>query len=111
MYNSSSKNKNISEVKNATLNYIHINHKNKLEEFTETEHITEVMNFVNTMSDSECSDIGIEINKFFQSVIPNNKEGDVLKVNISIANKSQDVDKFYLETCINKIMNNQKVVH
>ena len=103
MNNTSSKNQNISEDKNATLNYIHINHKNKIEEYTETERITEIMNFVNSMSESE--DIGIEINKFFQSVIPNNKEGDVLKVNISIANKSPKLDKRFLERSLDEIMN------
>ena len=105
MNSSPSKNKNIHEDKGAALNYIYINHKNKIKEYTENEHLTEIINFLNSMSGSEGSDIGMGINKFFDSVIPNNKEGDILKINASIANKLSKIDKTYFERCLNIILN------
>ena len=84
-------------------NYIKINHKNKLEELKETEYYNELMTLANTMQNGE-QDIGVEINKFFQYILPENKEGDLLKVIIAISNKSKK-NKKYVYQCIDDIMN------
>ena len=46
------------------------------------------MNLTNSLQLGE-QNIGFEINKFFQYILPENKEGDLLKVNIAISNKSK----------------------
>ena len=99
-------NKNIDKsnnVINAKLQFIKINHKNKLEELEEKEYFNEIMNLANTLQMGE-QNIGFEINKFFQYILPENKEGDLLKVNIAISNKSKS-NKKYLYQCIDDIMN------
>ena len=88
---------------NSTVHYIKINHKNKLEDLEEAEYYKELMNLANSMHFGE-QNIGIEINKFFQYILPENKEGDLLKVNIAISNKSKK-NKIYEQQCINDIMN------
>ena len=60
-------------------------------------------NSINKMEFGE-QNMGIEINKFFQYILPENKEGDLLKVNIAISNKSKENKKYIIE-CINDIMN------
>ena len=52
--------------------------------------------------------IGLEINKFFQYILPENKENDILKVNIAIANKKK-IDKNFLYKCIDRIMNMKNI--
>ena len=85
------------------LEYIQINHKNKIEELSSENHITESMNLLNSLTLAE-ENIGGEINKFFLHVLPENKEGDALKVIIAIANKSK-IDQKILENYLNNIMN------
>ena len=99
-------NKNIDKSNNAIntkLQFIKINHKNKLEELEEKEYYNEIMNLANSLQMGE-QNIGFEINKFFQYILPENKEGDLLKVNIAISNKSKS-NKKYLYQCIDDIMN------
>lgn len=95
--------KNITNIINTKLQYIKINKKNKIEELEETEYYNEIMNLTNSLQLGE-QNIGFEINKFFQYILPENKEGDLLKVNIAISNKSKKNKKYYYE-CINNVMN------
>ena len=88
---------------NSKLQYIKINHKNKFEDLDEAEYYKELMNLANSMHFGE-QNLGIEINKFFQYILPENKEGDLLKVNIAISYKSKK-NKKYEQECINDIMN------
>ena len=85
------------------LEYIQINHKNKIEELSSITHITESMNLLNSLTLAE-ENIGGEINQFFLNVLPENKEGEKLKVLTAIANKSK-IDKEYLQNCLSEIMN------
>ena len=85
------------------LQYIKINHKNKIEELVEAEYYNELMNLANCLQFGE-HDIGAEINKFFQYILPENKEGDVLKVSMAISSKSKK-NKKYATQCLNEIMN------
>ena len=48
--------------------------------------------------------LGGEINNFFLSVLPENKEGEILKVLTKIANKSK-IEKNVLHKCLTKILN------
>ena len=95
--------KNNDNTIEAKTNYIKINHKNKIEDLKETEYYNELMNLANTVQTEE-QNIGVEINKFFQYILPENKEGDLLKVNIAISNKSKK-NKKYVYQCIDDIMN------
>ena len=94
---------NSKNANNTKLKYIKINKKNKIEVFEEMEYNNEKKNSINTMEFGE-QNMGIEINKFFQYILPENKEGDLLKVNIAISNKSKENKKYIIE-CINDIMN------
>ena len=47
------------------LEYIQINHKNKIEGLSAESHITESMNLLNSLTLAEENIIGGEINKFF----------------------------------------------
>lgn len=98
-----SKKKNSNSPEETTLEYIRISHKNKIEELSSDEHIREVSNIINTLSLAN-GGISEEINKYCQTVIPGNKEGDLLKLFISISSKTK-VDKDQFENCLNEIMN------
>ena len=92
-----------SNMLKSKLQYIKINHKNKIEELVEEEYCNDLMNLANYLQFGE-TDIGGEINKFFQYILPENKEGDVLKVSMAISSKSKK-NKKYATECINEIMN------
>ena len=98
-----SKNKIPGSPEEQALEYIQINHKNKIEELSAESHIEESMNLLNSLSFLE-ENIGGEINKFFLNVLPENKEGEALKVLTAIANKSK-TEKKKLEDSLNYIMN------
>ena len=85
------------------LEYIQINTKNKIEELSYESHITESMNLLNSLTLAE-ENIGGEINKFFSNILPENKEGEKLKVLMAISNKFK-ADKNQLEKNLNIIMN------
>ena len=85
------------------LEYIQINRKNKIEELSYDTHITESMNLLNSLTLAE-ENIGGEINQFFLKVLPENKEGEKLKVLTAIANKSK-IDKEQLQNSLSEIMN------
>ena len=98
-----SKNKTPGSTEEQALEYIQINHKNKIEELSYESHIAESMNLLNSLSFLE-ENIGGEINKFFLNVLPQNKEGEALKVLTAIANKTKS-EKKKLEESLTYIMN------
>ena len=88
---------------NTKLKYIKINHKNKIDILEDIEYYNDLMTLANTLQSGE-EIIGVEINKFFQYILPENKEGDLLKVNIAISGKYKK-NKEYAHQCLNYIMN------
>lgn len=85
------------------LEYIQINHKNKIEELSFESHVNGAGNLLNLLRFCE-EDIGGDINKFFLNILPENKEADPFKVISSIANKSKYTKNQVID-CINYIMN------
>ena len=104
-----SKNKTPGSTEEQALEYIQINHKNKIEELSYESHIAESMNLLNSLSFLE-ENIGGEINKFFLNVLPQNKEGEALKVLTAIANKTKS-EKKKLEESLTYIMNRPEKVN
>ena len=87
------------------LEYIQIDHKNKIVELPSEMHITEASFFLNSLTPFE-ENIGREINNFFLNVLPENKEGEVLKVITVVANKAK-IDKNILHKYLTNILNRQ----
>jgi hypothetical protein len=85
------------------LEYIQINHKNKIEELTFESHVDGAGNLLNLLRFCE-EDIGGDINKFFLNILQENKEADPFKVISLIANKSKNTKNQVID-CINYIMN------
>ena len=85
------------------LDYIKINQKNIIEELTQNDYISITSNLLRTFSIIEDS-IGSEINKFFNILLPESKEGDQLKLNLAISSKSK-VENSIVENYLNEIMN------
>ena len=69
------------------LNYIKINRSNKIEEVSSEEHIQQLLTFSNALTLENENNIGQEMNKFFNFILNENKEGEPLKVNIAISNR------------------------
>ena len=78
------------------LNFIKINSKNKIEEVSNEDQIQRLIEFSNILVLENEDNIGQEINKFFNLILSENKEGEALKVNIAISNR------IYKEKNINK---------
>ena len=72
------------------LEYIKINNKKKLEILGEDMENQILMKFVNSISVDKEDNIGKEINKFFNLILPENKEGDILKINYALSKKIRD---------------------
>ena len=70
------------------LNYIKINGLDKIEEIDNDSYIQQCIIFSSTLTLENESIIGQEINKFFNLILTENKEGEPLKVNIAISNKN-----------------------
>ena len=95
------KNKQIDEDDNNSdtgnyLNYIKINGLDKLEEIDNDAYIQQCIMFSSALAQENENNIGQEINKFFNLILTENKEGEPLKVNIAISNrytKEKNVDK------------------
>ena len=85
------------------LDYIQIDHKNKIEELSSENHVILVSNLLKLLSLGD-DNIGGEINKFFQSILPESKETDILKLITLISTKTK-TDNEHLENCLNEIMN------
>ena len=95
------KNKQIDEDDNNSdtgnyLNYIKINGLDKLEEIDNDAYIQQCIMFSSALAQENENNIGQEINKFFNLILTENKEGEPLKVNLAISNrytKEKNVDK------------------
>ena len=85
------------------LEYIQINHQNKIVGLPDTMHMMQASSFLLSLTPIE-ETLGGEINNFFLSVLPENKEGEILKVLTKIANKSK-IEKNVLHKCLTKILN------
>ena len=83
---------------NNILNYLKINGQNKLEEIDYDSYIKQSIIFSSTLVQENENNIGKEINKFFDLILPENKEVEPLKVNIAISNR-------YKEKNVNKQIN------
>ena len=109
MKKSEEKNENNNENNNEDsdsgdyLNFLKINHKNKIEEVNSEEHIQQLITFSKTLTVENENNIGQEMNKFFNLILNENKEGEALKVNIAISNrlyKDKNINK-YINTILN----------
>ena len=87
------------------LEFIQINHKNKIVELPDNMHIMQASTFLISLTPFE-DNLGGEINNFFLSVLPENKEVEILKVITKVANKSK-IEKNILHKCLTKILNMQ----
>ena len=85
------------------LNYLKINGKNKLEEIDNDAYIQQCIIFSSTLAQENENIIGIEINKFFNLILAENKEGEPLKVNIAISNRNAKEKNINKQ--INEILN------
>ena len=85
------------------LEYIQIDHKNKIVELPSDMHITEASTFLSSLMPFE-ENIGGEINNFFLSVLPENKEGEIFKVITAVANKAK-IEKNTLHSYLTNILN------
>ena len=72
---------------NSKLNYIIIDNKSKLKILKEENEGQILMDFVNSITIDKDDNIGKELNKFFIKILPENKEGDILKVNYALGEK------------------------
>ena len=92
------------------LDYIKINQKNNIEELSLKEYISVTSNLLKSFSMME-DNIGSEINTFFNTLLPESKENDQLKLNILISSKAKttDKDKDILENCLNDILNRSEI--
>ena len=92
---------------NTILPYIKINHKSNLEELDNDNQSRSIAELVNSLS-VDREEIGEEINKLFDNILPENKEGEKLLVNISLSktiNKSKKIDAALHEQYMDEIMN------
>ena len=80
------------------LNIIKINGKNIIEEVNNEDYIQHMINFSKALEIESENNIGKEINKFFNIILNENKEGEKLKVNIALSNR------LYKEQSINEIL-------
>ena len=69
---------------NAEFSYFHINHKNEMAFLPEGERIELIMSVYTTLASLDSDDIGKEINKFFNKLLPNNGE-DLFLINKQLA--------------------------
>ena len=82
--------KRLNSESNSYLNYLKINGQNRLEEIDDDSYIEQSNNFSSNMVKENENNIGEEINKFFDLILPENKEVEPLKVNIAISNRYKE---------------------
>ena len=89
-----------SEIKDSGdyLNIIKINGKNIIEEVNNEDYIQHLINFSRALEIENENNIGKEINKFFNIILSENREGEKLKVNIALSSR------LYKEQNINEIL-------
>ena len=95
------------------LNFIKINGINKIEEIDTEVYIQQCIIFSNTLAQENETNIGQEINKFFDLILSENKEGEPLKVNFAISKKYYDKEKTInkqLDIILNKKIGNELVL-
>ncbi len=68
-------------------NFIKINRKYNIEKLSNEEHIQQLLAFSKLLTLENEDNIGQEMNKFFNIILSENKEGEPLKVNIAISNR------------------------
>ena len=76
----------ISDIGNY-LNYLKITGQDKIEELDNEAYVQQCMMFSSTLAQENEDNIGKEINKFFNIILTENKEGEPLKVNIAMSNR------------------------
>ena len=76
----------ISDIGNY-LNYLKITGQDKIEELDNEAYVQQCMMFSSTLAQENEDNIGKEINKFFNLILTENKEGEPLKVNIAMSNR------------------------
>ena len=94
------------------LNYIKITGSDKIEEIDNESYVQQCMMFSSTLAQENEDNIGKEINKFFDLILTENKEGDPLKVNIAISNrfnKEKVIDK-QIDYILNKNFGSELVL-
>ena len=98
-------------TENSYLKYIKIDNTNKIHVLEDEMQSQILMEFVNSAVEKE-DNIGQEINKFFIKILPENKDGDILKANYAIykiirnnsgLNRAQKKSRH--EECMTQIMN------
>ena len=82
--------KRLNSESNSYLNYLKINGQNRLEEIDHDSYIQQSIDFSSSMVRENEDNIGKEINKFFDLILPENKEVEPLKVNIAISNRYKE---------------------
>ena len=80
------------------LNIIKINGKNNIEEVNNEDYIQHLINFSKALEIENENNVGKEINKFFNIILNENKEGEKLKVNMALSSR------LYKEGSINEIL-------
>ena len=94
------------------LNYIKITGSDKIEEIDNESYVQQCMMFSSTLAQENEDNIGKEINKFFDLILTENKEGEPLKVNIAISNrfsKEKVIDK-QIDYILNKNFGSELVL-
>ena len=92
---------------NTILSYIKINHKSNLEELDSENQSLVLMELVNSLS-VDREEVGEGINKFFDTILPENKEGEKFLINIALANtinNSKKIDTNLYEQYMDEIIN------
>ena len=85
------------------IKYIKIERKNKIIKLPFDIHVNEASNFLITLTPME-ENLGGEINNFFMRVLPENKEGEILKILTAIGNKAK-IEKNILNSYLTNILN------
>lgn len=88
------------------INYFHIDCKNEINTFTEEERSEFLLNVYNSFASLEEDFVGVEINKYFNQLLPKNNS-DLLLVNFDLADKYYKGFKFTSEELI---MNVNKII-
>ena len=105
------KDENNSDIGNY-LNYLKITGLDKIEELDNEAYVQQCVMFSSTLAQENEDNIGKEINKFFNLILTENKEGEPLKVNIAISNrfsKEKVIDK-QIDYILNKNFGSELVL-
>ena len=105
------KDENNSDIGNY-LNYLKITGLDKIEELDNEAYVQQCVMFSSTLEQENEDNIGKEINKFFNLILTENKEGEPLKVNIAISNrfsKEKVIDK-QIDYILNKNFGSELVL-